>query len=81
MTYISLLFLIPLTIGLAVSYLFKNSTDGVAESWDDFAQFRTNYQWFHPPIHPAFMQRPTDDMAELTSLSTVACLILSLIST
>ena len=29
---------------------------GVAESWDDFAQFRTNYQWFHPPIHPAFMQ-------------------------
>jgi hypothetical protein len=40
----SLLFLIPLTIGLAVSYLFKNSTD---------------------------------DMAELTSLSTVACLIVS----
>lgn len=42
----SLLFLIPLTIGLAVSYLFKNSTD---------------------------------DIAELTSLSTVACLIVSLI--
>ncbi|MEH2273117.1 MAG: hypothetical protein V7K68_32625 [Nostoc sp.] len=41
----SLLFLMPLTINLAVSYLFKNSSD---------------------------------DMAELTSLSTVACLIVSL---
>ncbi|MDJ0795775.1 MAG: hypothetical protein QNJ51_02875 [Calothrix sp. MO_167.B12] len=30
---------------------------GIAESWDDFAQFGTNYQWFYPPIHPAFMQR------------------------
>ncbi|NEU82413.1 hypothetical protein [Nostoc sp. UIC 10630] len=41
-----LLFLIPLTIGLGVSYLFKNSVN---------------------------------DMAELTSLFTVACLIVSLI--
>ncbi|MEH2141913.1 MAG: hypothetical protein V7K54_06490 [Nostoc sp.] len=30
---------------------------GVAESWDNFAQFGTNFQWFQPPIHPAFMQR------------------------
>ncbi|MFM5979205.1 MAG: hypothetical protein ACKO9I_01450 [Sphaerospermopsis kisseleviana] len=30
---------------------------GVAESWDDFAQFRTNFQRFQTPIHPAFMQR------------------------
>ncbi len=30
---------------------------GVAESWDDFAQFGTNYQCFQAPIHPAFMQR------------------------
>ncbi|RCJ21307.1 hypothetical protein A6S26_24805 [Nostoc sp. ATCC 43529] len=41
-----LLFLFPLTIGLGVSYLLKNSTD---------------------------------DMAELTSLFTVGCLIVSLI--
>ncbi|MBC5797763.1 hypothetical protein H5968_22065 [Sphaerospermopsis sp. LEGE 00249] len=36
-----------------------NSTSyyGVAESWDDFAQFRTNFQRFQTPIHPAFMQR------------------------
>ncbi|WDD36369.1 hypothetical protein PQG02_32800 (plasmid) [Nostoc sp. UHCC 0926] len=33
----------------------KNS--GVAESWNDFAQFKTNFQWFQPLIHPAFMQR------------------------
>ena len=32
---------------------------GIADSWDNFAQFGTNYQWFHPPIHPAFMQRPS----------------------
>ncbi|MEH2164631.1 MAG: hypothetical protein V7K38_27150 [Nostoc sp.] len=37
------------------SWLIKKI--GVAESWDDFAQFKTNYQWFHLPIHPAFMQR------------------------
>jgi lysophospholipase L1-like esterase len=30
---------------------------GVAESWDDFAEFDTSFQWFQPPIHPAFMQR------------------------
>jgi hypothetical protein len=30
---------------------------GVAELWDDFAQFGTNFQWFQPPIHPALMQR------------------------
>lgn len=30
---------------------------GVAESWDDFAQFRTNFQRFQTPIHPGFMQR------------------------
>ena len=29
----------------------------IAESWDDFAQFVRNFQWFQPPIHPAFMQR------------------------
>jgi hypothetical protein len=40
--------------------LIKKS--GVAESWDDFAQFRTNYQWFHPPIHPAFMQRQKSNL-------------------
>lgn len=31
---------------------------GVAELWDDFAQLGTDFQWFQPPIHPAFMQRP-----------------------
>ncbi|MBD2730940.1 hypothetical protein H6G96_32640 [Nostoc sp. FACHB-892] len=30
----------------------------VAESWDDFAQFGTSFQWFQLPIHPASMQRP-----------------------
>ncbi|MCC5647110.1 hypothetical protein LC607_30220 [Nostoc sp. CHAB 5824] len=30
---------------------------GVAELWDDFAQFGTNFQWFQPPIHPPSMQR------------------------
>ncbi|MEH2459726.1 hypothetical protein [Nostoc sp.] len=36
---------------------------GVAESWDDFAQFVTNFQWFQPPIHPALMQRPILNLA------------------
>ncbi len=34
-----------------------DAKNGVAESWDDFTQFGTNFQWFQPPIHPAFMQR------------------------
>lgn len=35
------------------------SINGVAESWDDFTQFGTNFQWFQTPIHPAFiMQSP-----------------------
>jgi hypothetical protein len=35
----------------------RTKKHGVAESWDDFAQFRTNFQRFQTPIHPAFMQR------------------------
>ncbi|MEH2394293.1 MAG: hypothetical protein V7K21_22415 [Nostoc sp.] len=31
--------------------------DGVAKSWDDFAQFARNFQWFQLQIHPTFMQR------------------------
>ncbi|MBW4452197.1 MAG: hypothetical protein KME55_05650 [Nostoc indistinguendum CM1-VF10] len=30
---------------------------GIAESWDDVAEFDTSFQWSQPPIHPAFMQR------------------------
>ncbi|MEH2437051.1 MAG: hypothetical protein V7K25_22890 [Nostoc sp.] len=30
---------------------------GVAESWDDFAEFETSFQWFQPAIHATFMQR------------------------
>ena len=38
--------------------MYNFSIFGVAESWDNFAQFVRSFQWFQPPIHPAFMQRP-----------------------
>ncbi|MCC5658405.1 hypothetical protein LC608_15685 [Nostoc sp. XA010] len=43
---------------------------GAAEAWDDFAQLRTTFQWFQPPIHPTFMQRP---MSKLETKITVHC--------
>jgi hypothetical protein len=30
--------------------------DGIVESWDDFAENRTSFQWFQPQIQPAVMQ-------------------------
>ncbi|WP_334834535.1 hypothetical protein [Nostoc sp.] len=31
---------------------------GIAESWDDFVQLGTNFQWFQPETHPMIQQRP-----------------------
>jgi hypothetical protein len=41
--------------------LEDHKVEGVAGLEDEFAQFITYFQWFRPPIHPAFMQRPVTD--------------------
>jgi hypothetical protein len=47
-----------LILSYQAKFSIKTAISGVVELGDDFAQFIMYFQWFRPPIHPAFVQRP-----------------------